>query len=86
MCRYEATGISDNVIAYRALGRGNYDFASEAMAYVQAEAPVVILAFDITCFFDTLDHGRLKWRLKPLLGVQELSDDWYKVFRSITQA
>lgn len=83
--RYKAMGISDNVIAYRALGRGNYDFAAEAMAYAQAEAPVVILAFDITSFFDTLDHGLLKRRLKSLLGVHELSDDWYKVFRSVTR-
>lgn len=83
--RYKAMGISDNVIAYRALARGNYDFAAEAMAYIQAEAPVVILAFDITSFFDTLDHGLLKQRLKSLLGVHELSDDWYKVFRSVTR-
>jgi RNA-directed DNA polymerase len=83
--RYEAMGISDNVIAYRTLGRGNYDFAAEAMAYAQAEAPVVILAFDITSFFDNLDHGLLKQRLKSLIGVHELSDDWYKVFRSVTR-
>jgi RNA-directed DNA polymerase len=83
--RYKAMGISDNVIAYRALGRGNYDFAAEAMAYIQSEAPVVILAFDITSFFDTLDHGLLKQRLKSLLGVHELSDDWHKVFRSVTK-
>ncbi len=83
--RYKATGISDNVIAYRALGRGNYDFAAEAMAFAQAAAPVVFLAFDITSFFDTLDHGLLKRRLKSLLGVIELADDWYKVFRFITR-
>lgn len=83
--RYEELGISDNVIAYRALGRGNYDFAAEAMAYAQNKAPVVILAFDITSFFDTLDHALLKQRLKSLLGVAELSDDWYKVFRSVTR-
>jgi hypothetical protein len=83
--RYKVMGISDNVIAYRALGRGNYDFAAEAMAYAQAEAPVVILAFDITSFFDTLDHGLLKRRLKSLLGVHELSNDWYKIFRSVTR-
>lgn len=83
--RYKSTGISDNVIAYRALGRGNYDFAAEAMAYARVEAPVVILAFDITSFFDTLDHGLLKQRLKSLLSVHELSDDWYKVFRFVTR-
>ncbi len=81
---YKVMGVSDNVIAYRALGRGNYDFAAEVMAYAQAETPVVILAFDITSFFDTLDHCLLKQRLKSLLGTHELSDDWYKVFRSIT--
>ncbi len=30
------------------------------------------------------DHGLLKKRLKTLLGVSELPDDWYKVFRFIT--
>ena len=83
--KYEKMGISDSVIAYRALARGNYDFAAEAMAYAVNEAPVVILAFDITNFFDHLDHGLLKRRLKFLLGVDELTDDWYKVFRAVTQ-
>nr|WP_279347192.1 reverse transcriptase domain-containing protein [Govania unica] len=83
--RYKAVSISDNVIAYRALGQANYNFAAEAMAFAQAKAPVVILAFDITSFFDTLDHGLLKRRLKSLLGVYELADDWHKVFRFITR-
>lgn len=83
--RYKTMGISDNVIAYRTIGRANYDFAAEAMTYAQAEAPVMILAFDITSFFDNLDHGLLKQRLKSLLGVNELADDWHKVFRSITR-
>lgn len=43
-----------------------------------------ILAFDITGFFDNLCHRRLKARLKEVLGVRELSKDWYKVFRSVT--
>ncbi len=83
--RYKEMGLSDNVIAYRALKRANFDFAAEAMAFAQATAPVVVMAFDITSFFDTLDHCLLKRRLKSLLGVQELPDDWYKVFRFITQ-
>lgn len=83
--RYKEKDISDNVIAYRALGLTNYNFAAEAMSFARAEAPVVILAFDITSFFDTLDHTLLKRRLKSLLGVQELTDDWQKVFRFITR-
>lgn len=81
---YEANGLSDSVLAYRALGRGNYDFASEALAFAKVNAPVTILAFDISGFFDHLDHGLLKQRLKTLLGVTSLPEDWYRVFRFIT--
>ena len=45
----------------------------------------MILAFDVTGFFDNLDHGLLKKRLKALLRVTELTDDWHKVFRAITR-
>lgn len=81
---YNSFGINENVIAYRALGRANYDFAAEAMDFARKEAPVRILAFDITSFFDTLDHSLLKKRLKKILNVCELPEDWYKVFRFIT--
>ena len=82
---YKAAGIGESVIAYRALGQANYNFAAEALAFAQANAPVTILAFDVTGFFDNLDHGLLKKRLKALLGVTELADDWHKVFRAITR-
>jgi len=81
---YAATGISDCVIAYRALGRGNYDFSAEVLAFARANAPVTILAFDATGFFDNLDHALLKRRLKTILRVPSLPEDWYKVYRSIT--
>ena len=82
---YETSGIGDNVIAYRPLGRSNYHFSAEALAYAQRNAPVEILAFDISGFFDTLDHILLKKRLKTILGVPELPEDWFKVFRAITR-
>jgi len=81
---YNTAGIGDSIIAYRALGQANYNFASEALAFAQANAPVTILAFDVTKFFDNLDHGLLKKRLKAVLNVTKLSDDWYKVFHAIT--
>lgn len=83
--QYEASGLSDSVIAYRALGKGNYDFAAEALAFAKANGPVTILAFDVTGFFDNLDHGLLKGRLKRILGVSELPADWFKVFRQMTR-
>ena len=58
--RYAVDGTGENAIAYRALGRSNGDFAAEAFRFAQANAPVVILAFDVTSFFDTFDHGLLK--------------------------
>ncbi|UYH52088.1 reverse transcriptase/maturase family protein [Candidatus Kirkpatrickella diaphorinae] len=81
---YKGKNISNNVIAYRPLGQANYHFAAEAMSFAQAHSPATILAFDISSFFNNLDHFFLKQRLKSLLGVGELSDDWYKVFRFIT--
>lgn len=82
---YEAAGLSDEVIAYRALGKGNYHFAAEALAFAKVNGPVTILAFDVTGFFDNLDHGLLKGRLKRILGVNELPADWFKIFRQMTR-
>jgi len=82
---YHRTGISDAVIAYRSLGKANYHFAAEALAFAETNSPVVILAFDVTGFFDNLNHQLLKERLKRILGTHELPDDWYKVFRFISQ-
>lgn len=81
---YEAAGLSDSVLAYRALGRGNYDFSAEVLAFAKARAPVTILAFDVSSFFDNLDHALLKRRLKTVLGVTSLPEHWMRVFRAIT--
>lgn len=81
---YDAAGLSDSVLAYRALGRGNYDFSAEALAFAKTHAPVTILAFDVSSFFDNLDHTLLKRRLKTVLGVNSLPEHWMRVFRAIT--
>ena len=43
------------------------------------------MCFDVTGFFDNIDHKRLKQRLKWLLEVDELPDDWHSVLRSVTR-
>ncbi|MCQ0092305.1 hypothetical protein [Roseovarius sp. M141] len=50
----------------------------------KAHGPVTILAFDVSSFFDNLDHTLLKRRLKAVLGVASLPKDWMRVFRLIT--
>lgn len=82
---YVQSGLSDSVIAYRALGQGNYDFAADTYAFAKQNSPVTILAFDVTSFFDNLDHGLLKRRLKRIFGVAELPEDWLRVFRAVTR-
>lgn len=82
---YKTSGINENVIAYRRLGKANYHFSAEALTFALAVAPCKILAFDVTSFFDKLDHSHLKRRLRSLLGVSELSRDWYAVFRHVTR-
>ncbi|TBW32603.1 Reverse transcriptase [Siculibacillus lacustris] len=82
---YIKRGISENVIAYRPLGRGNYHFAADVFEFAKTNSPVTILAFDVTGFFDNLDHGLLKTRLKRMLNTVSLSDDWLRVFRHISR-
>lgn len=82
---YKASGLDKHVIAYRRLGKANYNFAADAWAGAVARAPCMALCFDISGFFDHLDHGQLKSRLKKILAVNELSDDWYSVYRAVTR-
>ncbi|MEZ5911866.1 MAG: reverse transcriptase domain-containing protein [Paracoccaceae bacterium] len=54
------------------------------LAFAKTHAPVTILAFDVSSFFDNLDHTLLKRRLKAVLGVTSLPEHWMRVFRAIT--
>lgn len=82
---YGRRGLTDNVIGYRKLGRSNYDFAAQARAFALDIAPCKVMAFDVTGFFDNLDHKLLKAKLKMLLDVKELPGDWYSVFKAVTK-
>jgi len=82
---YSSNGLDSTVIAYRKLGKANYDFSADAFRFAVKMMPCSVLCFDITGFFDNLDHRILKDRLKRILGVNQLSEDWYRVFRAVTQ-
>jgi len=82
---YAEHGLSEAVIAYRKLGKSNYDFAARALEFAGAHMACVILCFDITGFFDNLDHRILKHRLADLLGCDRLEKDWYAVFKAVTK-
>lgn len=81
---YNETELSRNVIAYRALEKSNYDFSSEALVYAKNHSPACIIAMDVSKFYDTLLHSKIKANLKRILNTESLSEDWYRIFRFIT--
>jgi RNA-directed DNA polymerase len=82
---YCGNGLNDAVIAYRSLGKSNYHFAAIAQEFVHQHQVVEAMCFDVTGFFDNMEHRRLKQRLKWILGVDELPVDWHRVFRAVTR-
>lgn len=80
----ERLGLSENIIAYRSLGKSNIDFANIAFEQVERLAPCMTIALDIVDFFGTLDHRMLYKTWCMILGENRLPTDHYKIFRSIT--
>ncbi len=81
-----AERLSDAVTAFRpASGRCNIHFAVDVFDWIQKHRPCVAMAFDISGFFDNLDHMMLKKKLCEVLSVQSLPPDFYSIFRSLTR-
>ena len=85
--RIKADDMDDSVIAYRTdlRGKSSYDFAIDAFARMLEMKDCQILIGDFTSFFDELDHVILKQKIQDLLGVERLSDDWFRVYEQITK-
>lgn len=87
--KYEQTLIKHNlqseVLAFRTLGKNNIHFARDVFNYIVGKGSCGVLTVDVSNFFGNLNHKLLKQNLKCVLGVTELSKDWYAVFRSITK-
>lgn len=82
---YEASLLNDTVVAYRSLGQSNYHFAKRVEDYVRSQPSLTVMCFDVTGFFDNLNHKLLKRQLKWILGCEELPADWFAVFNTITK-
>lgn len=89
--------IDKNVIAYRKIKisqksdkcKSNIHFAAEAFStiinYTRQFNESVVLTFDISKFFDNIDHKFLHIQLCKILGVCRLTKDWSKIFHNITK-
>lgn len=71
----------------------NIDFANDAFEFIRSyqETEFVVIAFDISSFFDNLNHKLLRERWAEVLGnvdglkEGELAQDHFNVFKNITR-
>ncbi len=78
-------GIENNVLAFRKLGKCNIDFANDAFNEISNKKFCSAVAFDITKFFDNLDHSILKKNWSKIIESNYLPDDHYNIFKSLTK-
>lgn len=77
--------INASVIAYRKLDKSNIDFAKEIFDYISSKEKTVAIAFDIKGFYDTLDFKILKKAWVKVLLQNDLPEDHYSIYKSITK-
>lgn len=76
---------SNSIIAYRSLKKCNIDFAKEVFDFVKHKGNCVVLAFDISKFFDNLDHKILLGKWLKIIKKNELPLDHKKIYNNITK-
>lgn len=85
-------GISECVLAYRHIpvtvgserGKSNIEFAKEIFDVIADMKNCVVVTADISSYFDSIDHVRLKAVWGDLIGKKTLPDDHFAVFKNLT--
>ena len=74
-------------VAYRTNKKhqSSINFAAEAISFLSKMDKAFIIVGDFEKFFDTLDHRLLKVRLQRVLNTEQLSNDWYNIYKSLTK-
>lgn len=84
--RIRENGLYEVPIAYRTdLHMNTAELAKKAIDFIRAQQPCYVMIGDFTGFFDNLDHQYLKRQICSLLGVEELPEDYYAVFKNLTR-
>lgn len=73
------------VLAFRRLGKSNIDFAKLAFDEVRRLGDCVAFAFDITKFFDRINHAILKRMWGLVLDTERLPPDHFAIFQALTR-
>ena len=81
-----------SVLAYRQIplpagkgGKCNIHFAYDAIRKIKELGKCSAISLDISAFFESLDHDRLKRVWCRMLGVTRLPPDHFNVFKAITK-
>lgn len=91
--RLQAENISGCVLAYRRVpkragsskNKSNIEFAKEAFENVAILGKCCAVAIDISDFFGTMSHERIKSVWADLLGEEKLPEDHFAVFKALTK-
>lgn len=87
-------GLQHNVTAFRkikstvdgkTIAKNNIYFSKDVFDVIQEKQDCVVLCYDITGFFDNLNHKLLKQAWCEVLNVERLPTDYFKVFHSLTR-
>lgn len=78
-------GIDNSILAFRTLGKSNIEFARDAFGDILLRGDCDVIGLDVSSFFDELNHLILKEKWASLLGSDQLPEDHYRVFKSITR-
>lgn len=87
-------GLQDNITAFRKIkgihngkqvAKNNIYFSKDVFDTIRARQDCVVLCYDITGFFDNLNHKLLKQAWCEVLNVERLPTDYFKVFHSLTR-
>lgn len=78
-------GLDECVLAYRSTGLNNVKFAKNVFDYVSSKKDCAVLAFDVSKFFDTINHKYLKESWVALLQEEHLPQDHYNIFKAMTK-
>lgn len=79
------SSFSESILAFRKLGRCNIHFAKQAFDTIHNFGECCALAFDISKFFDKINHKVLKKEWATVLGSEILPSDHYNIYKSLTR-
>lgn len=88
----EKNKLHANVIAYRSIydeelkiWKNNINYAVSSFKFIQKEKDVVAAVFDVSKFFENLDHWILKENLLKVLNQKKLEDFEYIIYKRLTK-